>query len=153
MSGGTTQSAAGSQFRHNAFMREMANRQSVDVKRELRIGSESDKVRLLSIQSGHRTSGTSCTYAYSQYCPILRYPNFRIVESFKYPSIDVSGWFMRPCVLRSCSIHARTRCRARCWDSVMANSCAVVNTELRITSLLPSYFISCLFLSITWLST
>lgn len=146
MSGGTTQSAAGSQFRHNAFVREMANRRLGQVKRALTIQAESGQAVYVKLLTSIVDFVSTCLLSVL----ILRYPNSRIVEGFEYHSIDVSGCFLRPCnacILRSRSMHARILRRARGWESVMANRCTVVSTEPKLTPILHSYFISDLCLS------
>jgi hypothetical protein len=138
VSGGTAQSAAGSQFRHNAFVREIANRRPREVKRALTIEPESGQAVYAKLPTSIVDFVSTCLLSVL----ILRYLNSRIVEGFECHSIDVSGCFLRPCILRSRSMHARTYCRARCWESVLANCCTVVNTELKLTPMLHSYFIS-----------
>ena len=87
VSGGTTQSAAGSQFRHNAFVREMANRRLGQVKRALTIQAESGQAVYVKLLTSIVDFVSTCLLSVL----ILRYPNSRIVEGFEYHSIDASG--------------------------------------------------------------
>jgi hypothetical protein len=143
VSGGTTQSAAGSQFRHNAFVREMANRRPGEVKSALTIEPESGQAVYAKLPTSIVDFVSTCLLSVL----ILRYPSSRIVESFDCLSIDVSGCSLSPCILLSCSMHARTCCRARCWEIVMVDCGTVVNTELKLTPISYSYFIYDLCLS------
>lgn len=82
MSGGTTQSAAGSQFRHDAFVQEMADRQPGEVKRALSLQSESGQAVYVKLLPSIVDFVSTCLLSISVL--ILRYPNSRIVEGFEY---------------------------------------------------------------------
>jgi hypothetical protein len=96
VSGRTTQSAAGSQFRHNAFVREMANRRPGEVKRALTIEPESGQAVYAKLPTSIVDFVSMCLLSVL----ILRYSNSLIVESFDCLSIDVSGCSLRPPIMQ-----------------------------------------------------